>query len=78
MPLYFFDTRDNENFLEDDIGVELPDLEGVKAQAALSLTELARDVLPGSMRRALAVEVRDERQRVLEAKLLFEATLLVS
>ena len=78
MPLYFFDTRDNDTFIEDDIGVELPDIEGVKTQAALSLTELARDVLPGSMRRDLAVEVRDERQPVLKAKLRFEAILLVS
>ena len=77
MPRYFFDTRDNDTFTEDDIGVELPDLEVVKTQAALSLTELARDVLPGSMRRDLAVEVRDEHQPVLKAKLRFEAILLI-
>ena len=37
VPLYFFDTRDNDNFIEDDVGIELPDLEAVKAQAARSL-----------------------------------------
>ena len=47
MPLYFFHTRDNDTFIEDDIGVELLDLEAVKTQAALSLAELARDVLRG-------------------------------
>jgi SHS2 domain-containing protein len=77
MALYFFDTRDNEVFIEDDVGVELPDLEAVKEQAALSLAELARDVLPGSMKRTLTVEVRDERQAVMMAKLLFEAIILV-
>ena len=77
VPLYFFDTRDNDNFIEDDVGIELPDLEAVKAQAARSLAELARDVLPGSLQRDLAVEVRDERQPVLQAKLRFEAHLLV-
>lgn len=46
---YFFDTRDNGTFIEDDVGVELADLEAVKTQAALSLAELARDVLPGSI-----------------------------
>ncbi len=78
MPLYFFDTRDNDDFIEDDVGIELPDLEAVKTQASVSLAELARDVLPGSLKRDLAVEARDERQPVLNANLRFEAILLVS
>ena len=77
MPLYFFDTRDNDVFIEDDVGVELADMERVKEQAAVSLAEFARDVLPGSVRRDLAVEVRDERRAVLQAKLRFEAIVLV-
>jgi hypothetical protein len=77
MPLYFFDTRDNDTFIEDDIGLELPDLEAVKIEAATALAELARDVLPGSLQRDLAVEARDESQPVLKAKLRFEAVLLV-
>ena len=44
------------------IGQEMPDLEAVKVQAALALTEMAKDVLPGSIKRELSVEVRDERQ----------------
>lgn len=78
MPVYFFDTRDNDTFIEDDVGVDLPDLEAVKVQAALSLAEMARDVLPGSLKRDLAVEARDESQPVLKAKLRFEAIVLVS
>ncbi|MEP7130252.1 MAG: hypothetical protein ABI770_03900 [Sphingomicrobium sp.] len=77
MPHYFFDTRNDDDFIEDDVGLELPDLKAVKEQAALSLAELARDVLPGSMKRTLTVEVRDERQPVMVAKLLFEAIILV-
>ena len=77
MPLYFFDTRDNDSFIEDEVGLELPDLQAVKDQAALSLAELARDVLPGSIKRTLTVEVRDERQPVLRANLIFEALVLV-
>jgi hypothetical protein len=77
VPRYFFHTRDNDTFIEDDIGVDLPDLEAVKTQSALSLAELARDVLPGSIRRDLAVEVHDERQPVLRATLRFEAVILV-
>lgn len=77
VPHYFFDTRDNDLFIEDEVGLELPDLEAVKAQAAVSLAELARDILPGSIRRDLTVVARDERQPVLRATLRFEAVPLV-
>ena len=76
MPLYFFNTRDGDIFIEDDVGLELPDLDAVKIQAALSLAEFARDVIPGSDRRVLIVEVRDEHGPVLEARLTFEAVIL--
>jgi len=45
MPVYFFDTHDDETFIEDDIGIDLPNLEAAKAEAARSLAELARDVI---------------------------------
>jgi hypothetical protein len=77
MALYFFDTRDNDDFIADDVGLDLPDLEAVKVHAASGLADLARDVLPGSIKRTLTVEARDERQPVLTAKLLFEAVIHV-
>jgi hypothetical protein len=73
---YFFDTRDNGDFFEDDIGLELADLAAVKKQAALSLAELAREVLPGSIKRVLSVEVRSALQPVLRDVLTFEAVVL--
>jgi hypothetical protein len=76
MPMYFFDTRDEDRFIEDDDGVDLPDLAAVKIEAARSLTELARDVIPGTLRRELAVEVRDDLGPVLRTILHFEAVLL--
>jgi hypothetical protein len=76
MPLYFFDTRDNDEFIDDDEGLEYPDLEAVKVAAAKALTELARDVIPGSLRRRLSVEVRDELGPVLVAVMTFEAVIL--
>ena len=78
MPRYFFDTRDGDSFIPDDQGSELPDLEAVKTVAATSLAELARDVFPGSLKRILIVEVRDGRQPVMEARLSFEAIILVA
>ena len=77
MPRYFFDTRDGDKFIQDDEGQELPDLLRVKAEAARSLAELAKDVIPASDRRSLTVEVRDTQQAVLEARLTFEAVMLI-
>ena len=76
--LYFFDTRDNGTFIEDDIGLDCADLDEVKTQAALSLAELARDVLPGSIKRELSVEVHTATQPILRDVLTFEAIDLAS
>ena len=65
MARYFFDWRDNENFDEDDEGVELPDLQAVKVEASRSLLERARDIMPGLDRHSLSIEVRDESGRPL-------------
>jgi hypothetical protein len=75
---YFFDTRDNGTFIEDDVGIDFADLESAKRQAALSLAELAHDVLPGSIKRVLSVEVRDAVQPILRDVLTFEAIGLIN
>jgi hypothetical protein len=75
---YFFDTRDNGTFIQDDLGIDFADLDAVKAQAAVSLVELARDVLPGSIKRVLSVEVRDAIQPILRDVLTFEAIALAN
>ena len=77
VPHYFFDTRDDDTFIQDDMGVDLPNLEAARAVAATSLAELARDVIAGALRRVLVVYVRKGQQRVLETRLIFEAILLV-
>jgi len=75
---YFFDTRDNGTFIEDYVGVDCADLDAAKALAALSLAELARDVLPGSIKRVLSVEVRDAIRPILQDVLTFEAMALAN
>jgi hypothetical protein len=77
MPCYFFDTQDDNEVILDDVGSECANLEVVKMEASKSLAELARDVLPGSFRRRLGVNVRDEDHRpVMIVELTFEARLL--
>ena len=74
MPLYYFDSRDGDSFIEDEEGIEFPDIETARAQATAALADMAKDVLPGSLRRELAIEVRDEqKQPLLRTCLVFEA-----
>jgi hypothetical protein len=60
MPRFYFDSRDNGTFIKDDTGLMFPSLEKARDEATRALAELAKDVLPGSLRRELAIEVRDE------------------
>ena len=77
MPLYYFDSRDGDSFIEDEEGLEFPDIETARDQATAALADLARDVLPGSLRRELGIEVRDEaREPLLRTILVFEAVRL--
>jgi hypothetical protein len=77
MPRYYFDIHDDDLFTPDDEGVDLDGVEAARDEAARTLGEIARDVLPGSLRRVLKVEVRDEdREPLLEARLVFEVARL--
>ena len=74
MPHYFFDTRDDDEFVCDDIGLELPDIQAAAKVASRSLAELALEVLPGAAARCLGVDVRDDQQReVLTTELTYKA-----
>jgi hypothetical protein len=73
MARFYFDVRDDEKVIFDEEGLELDSLEAVKREASIALAEIARDVLPGMVRRVLAIEVRDAAKRpLLEARLAFE------
>jgi hypothetical protein len=69
---YYFDTRDDDLFVQDDEGIELPSFERAKQDAARALAEIARDVLPCSVVRTLSIEVRDDVGPVFKATLRFE------
>jgi hypothetical protein len=77
MPRYFFDVRGNGVLIPDKWGTELAGIEEAKVEVAMTLAEIARDVLPNSDRRELAVEVRDERsQPLLQTTLTFEMRMV--
>jgi len=76
MPHYFFDTRDDDKFICDDVGLKLPDLQAATKVAARSLAELALEVLPTSMARCLGVDVRQKGVgEVLTTELTYRAVV---
>jgi hypothetical protein len=79
MPRYYFNTRDGSEFVRDEIGIELDGVEAARDEATRGLANFARDALPGSVRRELAVECRDDDDRhVLRAALWFEVAVLTA
>lgn len=78
MPLFYFDSRDGETFVNDDIGLEFSDIGRARDEATRALAELAREVLPGATRREISIEVRNARGvRILRAQLWFEIAILL-
>jgi hypothetical protein len=71
MALYHFDTWNNGRLMREEIGVELDSFDRAKSEAARSLVDLARDILPDSTDRMLAVEVREGAGPILRVALRF-------
>jgi Domain of unknown function (DUF6894) len=79
MPRYFFDTRDGDLFIRDDDGIEFDSIEQARDEATRGLADMARDAIPGEIRRELAVEVSDFRRNpLLRASLWFEVQVLAA
>ena len=77
MPRFYFDVRDGDGVTHDDEGVELAGIEVARDEATRTLGEIARDALPGTLRRELSIEVRDGSPTpVLRASLWFEVEKL--
>jgi hypothetical protein len=76
MKRYYFDLRDGDAVSVDEEGLELPDIEAVKEEAARLLVDMAKDAVRGrrfdGFGRGVDVEVRDEDGLVLQAKVTFE------
>ena len=74
MALYFFDLRDDAEFVVDEDGTELRDMRAVQDEAARSLSGLAWDAMrsDGVTAKQMTIEVRNADGPVMEAKLSFE------
>jgi hypothetical protein len=65
MPVFFFDHRDCDKHHPDDQGTDCRDIVAARLEATRALGEFAKDALPGSERREIAIEVSDENRRPL-------------
>ena len=73
MPRFYFDVREGRLFVEDQDGLEFPDLDAVEQEAIQAAASMGKDRLPRGDTRDVTVEVRNERrQRVLTVKVSLE------
>jgi hypothetical protein len=68
MPIYFFDTQvEGAGYVEDDEGIELPDLEAVKKEAVTS----AREQIADAAKQGLDIFHREFCVRDLSGEIVF-------
>ena len=60
MPRYYFDIVDGETVIQDPKGLELENIERVKAKAQQILTQVAEVTFSNADRRDLVAIIRDE------------------
>ena len=65
MKTFYFDVSDGLDLTVDSEGIGLDSDEAVARCALEGLVDLAREVVPGSRRRRLTVEVRSDAQEVV-------------
>jgi len=69
---YFFDYDDGDQFIVDEVGLEVADLETARMLACRALGDMARDGLTAGDRREFSINVRGETGEVfLHATLTF-------
>jgi hypothetical protein len=75
MPRYRFNVRRDERLFLDAESQELPGIEEAETEALHALAEMAKDAIPTTMNRELAVELADETGRPLwVARLILRIT----
>lgn len=62
---YFFDVEDGVDEIQDEVGLVLDCLEAAKAQAFLSLAEMAKSGLEQREQRVVAIRLRDDTGQVV-------------
>ena len=73
MPRFYFDSREGDHFIRDEMGIELDSLEAAEFEAARGAADLGRDRLPKGDAHDIIIEVRDEQgQQVVTVRVSME------
>jgi hypothetical protein len=75
VPRFFFDIHDDIDLI-DNVGMDFPNLVAARSQAALALSEFAKEALPGNgPDKQFTVTIRDEHGKVvLTCTLVFKSS----
>ena len=65
MPRCYFDVREGRLFVEDQDGLEFPDLETAEQEAIQAAASIGKERLPRGDTRDVTVEVRNERRQLV-------------
>jgi hypothetical protein len=76
MPIFYFDYRSEGNLVQDGLGTELDTLEEARAAAVHVLAAMAQARWERSEPHEVVIEVRNERQVVLQVVLTLEISQL--
>ena len=74
MPLYYFDIRDDEEFVEDEEGMELEDIAQAQIEAAATFADISKEFAmrsPNPLGYSLSIEVRDSSGPLFEVAFRF-------
>jgi hypothetical protein len=75
MKRYYFDIRDRDGLVPDEVGLNLRNLQAAQEEAALSLADMARDVVldPKDSIHPMSIEVRDGDGPIFTVTFLYES-----
>ena len=73
MPRYYFDLRDADGLVVDDVGLELPDVEAAHEVAVSSIGDEVRDLLRRPVSETqIAIEVRHDGGSLMHVRFAIE------
>ena len=73
MPFYYFDAIIQERLVEDEIGIELPNIDAAIYECAAALPDVSNETLAKGQDGSAVIVIRDDHGRSL-----YKATLTVS
>jgi hypothetical protein len=58
MPRYFFDVRDQQSVVYDEIGIELADIDAARREAWRALAEMMQEEISRAGKAVVAIDIR--------------------